>query len=86
MLGNGSAWGVSFDYIVQQKLEGLAQAFPLAETFLDRTPSNLILGDNIFHGHGLTKMLKTVSAKKKGANVFGYWVDDPEHYGVAVIF
>jgi len=68
---------------VQQKPEGLAQAFLLAEKFLDGAPSCLILGDNIFHGHGLTKMLKAVSAEKKGATVFGYWVDDPERYGVA---
>ena len=85
VLGDGTAWGVSFDYVVQQKPEGLAQAFLLAETFLDGAPSCLILGDNIFHGHGLTKMLKAVSAKKKGATVFGYWVDDPERYGVAEI-
>ena len=83
VLGDGSAWGVSFDYVVQQKPEGLAQAFLLAEKFLDGAPSCLILGDNIFHGHGLTKMLKAVSAEKKGATVFGYWVDDPERYGVA---
>ena len=82
VLGDGSAWGVSFDYVVQQKPEGLAQAFLLAETFLDGAPSCLILGDNIFHGHGLTKMLKAVSAEKIGATVFGYWVDDPERYGV----
>ena len=85
VLGDGSAWGVSFDYVVQQKPEGLAQAFLLAEIFLDGAPSCLILGDNIFHGHGLTTMLKAVSAKKTGATVFGYWVDDPERYGVAEI-
>ena len=85
VLGDGSDWGVNFDYVVQQKPEGLAQAFLLAEIFLDGAPSCLILGDNIFHGHGLTTMLKAVSAKKTGATVFGYWVDDPERYGVAEI-
>ena len=83
VLGDGSAWGVSFDYVVQQKPEGLAQAFLLAEKFLDGAPSCLILGDNIFHGHGLTKMLKAVNVEKEGATVFGYWVDDPERCGVA---
>ncbi|MEH6559192.1 MAG: glucose-1-phosphate thymidylyltransferase RfbA [Oceanicoccus sp.] len=85
VLGDGSDWGVSFDYVVQLKPEGLAQAFLLAEAFLDGAPACLILGDNIFHGHGLTKMLRANSAKTTGATVFGYWVDDPQRYGVAEI-
>ncbi len=85
VLGDGSDWGIRFDYVVQANPEGLAQAFLLAENFLDGAPSCLILGDNIFYGHGLVKLFKTVSAGIDGATVFGYWVDDPQRYGVAEI-
>tara|TARA_B110000902_G_C13989400_1_gene468237 strand:- start:36 stop:695 length:660 start_codon:yes stop_codon:yes gene_type:complete len=70
---------------MQSKPEGLAQAFLLAEDFLDGAPSSLILGDNIFYGHGLVKLFKTINAGADGATIFGYWVDDPQRYGVAEI-
>lgn len=85
VLGDGTDWGVRFEYIVQPSPDGLAQAFILAEEFLDGAPSCLILGDNIFYGHGLVDLLKESSAQEVGATVFGYWVDDPERYGVAEI-
>jgi len=83
LLGDGSQWGVEFTYIVQPSPDGLAQAFILGEEFLNGSPACLILGDNIFHGHGLVKTLKSVSTRESGATVFGYWVTDPERYGVA---
>lgn len=85
VLGDGSDWGVSFEYVVQPSPDGLAQAFILAEAFLDGAPSCLILGDNIFYGHGLVGLLQNASNQASGATVFGYWVDDPERYGVAEI-
>lgn len=85
VLGDGSAWGVSFSYVEQPSPDGLAQAFLLAKDFLDGAPSCLILGDNIFYGHGLVNLLKQASARGAGATIFGYWVDDPERYGVAEI-
>ena len=85
VLGDGSDWGVKFDYVVQPSPDGLAQAFILAEKFLDGSPSCLILGDNIFYGHGMVDLLVAASEKANGATVFGYWVDDPERYGVAEI-
>lgn len=85
VLGDGSDWGVRFDYAVQSKPEGLAQAFLLAEDFLDGAPSCLILGDNIFYGHGLVKLFKAINAGADGATVFGYWVNDPQRYGVAEV-
>ena len=85
VLGDGSEWGVHFDYVVQPSPDGLAQAFILAEEFLDGAPSCLILGDNIFYGHGLVQLLQESSQQSSGATVFGYWVDDPERYGVAEI-
>ena len=81
-LGDGSQWGLSFTYIVQPSPDGLAQAFILARAFLDGAPSVLVLGDNIFFGHGLPELLAQASARDAGATVFGYRVSDPERYGV----
>lgn len=85
VLGDGSDWGVEFSYIVQPSPDGLAQAFILAEDFLQGAPSCLILGDNIFYGHGLVDVLQKANNDSNGATVFGYWVDDPGRYGVAEI-
>lgn len=81
-LGDGSQWGISLTYIVQPSPDGLAQAFILAEDFLDGSPSVLVLGDNIFYGASLPELLAKADAKKTGASVFGYRVADPERYGV----
>ena len=83
LLGDGSQWGMRFEYVPQPSPDGLAQAFILGESFLAGAPSCLVLGDNIFHGPGLTAMLKRSDARPEGATVFGYWVQDPERYGVA---
>lgn len=83
LLGDGSQWGMKFEYVAQPSPDGLAQAFILGKDFLDGAPSCLVLGDNIFHGPGLTAMLKRSDARDHGATVFGYWVQDPERYGVA---
>ncbi|BFM06777.1 glucose-1-phosphate thymidylyltransferase RfbA [Halioxenophilus aromaticivorans] len=83
LLGDGSQWGIQLTYVVQPSPDGLAQAFILGEEFLDGAPACLILGDNIFHGHGLVRTLKAVNERESGATVFGYWVTDPERYGVA---
>ena len=82
VLGDGSQWGISLCYKEQPSPDGLAQAFILAEDFLDGAPSALILGDNIFFGHGLPAVLAAAELKKNGATVFGYHVNDPERYGV----
>jgi glucose-1-phosphate thymidylyltransferase len=82
VLGDGSQWGLSLTYIVQPSPDGLAQAFILAEDFLDGAPSTLVLGDNIFFGHGLPELLEAASARETGGTVFGYRVSDPERYGV----
>jgi len=82
-LGDGSQWGLKLDYAVQPKPGGLAQAYLIAADWLAGAPSCLVLGDNIFYGHGLTESLKTATARQIGATVFGYWVRDPERYGVA---
>lgn len=82
MLGDGSQWGISFTYIVQPSPDGLAQAFILAEDFLAGSPSALVLGDNIFFGHGLPELLERADTKETGGTVFGYRVADPERYGV----
>jgi glucose-1-phosphate thymidylyltransferase len=82
LLGDGSQWGISLTYLVQPKPEGLAQAFLIAEEFIAGQPSCLILGDNLYFGHGLTKVLKKTNARLEGATVFGYLVKDPERYGV----
>jgi len=83
LLGDGSQWGMKFEYVAQPSPDGLAQAFILGEEFLAGAPSCLVLGDNIFHGPGLTAMLKRAGDRSHGATVFGYWVNDPERYGVA---
>lgn len=80
-LGDGAQWGLTLTYIVQPKPEGLAQAYILAEDFLDGAPSAMVLGDNIFFGHGLPKLLGQAD-QGQGATVFGYHVADPERYGV----
>jgi glucose-1-phosphate thymidylyltransferase len=81
-LGDGSQWGLSLTWIVQPSPDGLAQAYILAEDFLDGAPSAMVLGDNIFFGHGLTALLAQATAQTAGASVFGYRVSDPERYGV----
>lgn len=82
VLGDGSQWGIVLSYKEQPSPDGLAQAFILAEDFLDGAPSALILGDNIFFGHGLPEVLAAADTKQIGATVFGYHVNDPERYGV----
>lgn len=82
LLGDGSQWGISLTYIVQPSPDGLAQAYLLAEEFLDGAPSALVLGDNIFFGHGLPERLQAADARPSGGTVFGYRVADPERYGV----
>jgi len=82
LLGDGSQVGIQIQYKVQPKPEGLAQAFILAEDFLAGSPSALVLGDNIFYGHGLPEFLREAGTSTTGATVFGYWVNDPERYGV----
>lgn len=83
LLGDGTQWGIRLSYEVQPEPGGLAQAFLIGERFLDGAPSCLILGDNIFYGHGLVQQLRVASARSQGSTVFGYWVKDPERYGVA---
>ena len=82
LLGDGSQWGVAFEWIVQPAPEGLAQAYLLARDFLAGAPSAMILGDNIFFGHGLPALLAAAGARGAGGTVFGYRVADPERYGV----
>jgi glucose-1-phosphate thymidylyltransferase len=82
LLGDGSQWGIDFTYIVQDKPEGLAQAYTLAADFLDGAPSAMVLGDNIFFGHGLSEILAAADQRPGGGTVFGYHVADPERYGV----
>jgi glucose-1-phosphate thymidylyltransferase len=82
LLGDGSDWGIRLEYAVQPEPEGLAQALLIAEDFLQGRPSCLILGDNIFHGGGLREVLQRANDQMQGATVFGYWVRDPERYGV----
>ena len=83
LLGDGSQWGMDIQYAAQPSPDGLAQAYLIGREFLDGKPSCLVLGDNVFHGHGLTEVLKRADARADGATVFGYWVNDPERYGVA---
>lgn len=82
LLGDGSQWGLSFEYAVQPKPEGIAQAFIIGADFIGNSACALILGDNIFYGHDLPRMLRQASEKQKGATVFAYHVKDPERYGV----
>ncbi len=82
LLGDGSAWGMRFDYIEQPSPDGLAQAYLLAEAFLAGSPSAMVLGDNVFFGEGLSAKLKAADARTSGGTVFGYRVSDPERYGV----
>jgi glucose-1-phosphate thymidylyltransferase len=82
LLGDGSDWGIRLEFAVQESPDGLAQALIIAEEFLAGSPSCLILGDNIFHGGDLAGVLERVSLREAGATVFGYWVKDPERYGV----
>ena len=83
LLGDGSQWGMQIHYAVQASPDGLAQALLIAKDFLAGAPSCLVLGDNIFHGQGLSLLLSKADAQIDGATVFGYWVRDPERYGVA---
>jgi len=82
LLGDGSQWGLSVSYAVQPSPDGLAQAFLIGEAFLDGAPATLVLGDNIYYGHGLPQLLARAAAREQGATVFGYYVRDPERYGV----
>ena len=83
LLGDGSQWGMDIRYAVQPSPDGLAQAYLIGRDFVAGKPSCLVLGDNIFHGHGLRQLLRSADARDTGATVFGYWVNDPERYGVA---
>ena len=82
LLGDGSQWGIHLEYKVQPSPDGLAQAFILAEDFLNGAPSAMVLGDNVFFGHGLPDILAAADKQTSGATVFGYHVSDPERYGV----
>ena len=82
LLGDGSAWGMRFEYVVQPSPEGLAQAYILAEDFLAGAPSAMVLGDNVFFGEGLSEKLRSADQRTNGGTVFGYRVGDPERYGV----
>jgi len=83
LLGDGSQWGIDIHYAIQPSPDGLAQAFTIGRQFVDGKPSCLVLGDNIFYGVGLSERLKRATSRERGATVFGYWVRDPERYGVA---
>lgn len=82
LLGDGSQWGIKLNYFVQPSPDGLAQAYLITEKFLAGSPSTLVLGDNIFFGHGLRELLEKADARKEGGTVFGYHVSDPNRYGV----
>ena len=82
LLGDGSQWGISIQYTVQESPDGLAQAFLLGEDFIGQDPVCLVLGDNIFHGAGFTAKLRRAARRSDGASVFAYYVHDPERYGV----
>lgn len=82
LLGDGSQWGLTLEYAVQDTPRGLADAFIVGRSFIDGKPSCLVLGDNIFHGDGMGQLLARAMARPRGATVFGYYVSDPERYGV----
>ncbi len=82
LLGDGSQWGVNFQYAAQPRPDGLAQAFLIGEQFIGQDPACLILGDNIYYGQGLSAVLRRAASRERGATVFGYYVRDPERYGV----
>lgn len=83
LLGDGSQWGINITYAVQPSPDGLAQAYIIGRDFVGNDPSCLVLGDNIFYGVGLTERMRRAASRERGATVFGYWVRDPERYGVA---
>jgi glucose-1-phosphate thymidylyltransferase len=83
LLGDGTRWGLSLSYVAQARPEGIAQAFILGREFISGAPSALVLGDNIFYGHGLPAMASRAAQRPSGATVFGYWVKNPSAYGVA---
>ena len=82
LLGSGEDFGVRFEYEIQEQPNGLAEAFIIGEKFIDNDSCALVLGDNIFYGHGLTGMLKEAEARKEGATIFGYYVPNPKDFGV----
>jgi glucose-1-phosphate thymidylyltransferase len=82
LLGTGAEWGVRFEYAVQPRPEGIAQAFLIAKQFIGQANVALALGDNIFYGHGFVELLQKAASRRDGATVFAYWVKDPERYGV----
>jgi glucose-1-phosphate thymidylyltransferase len=83
LLGDGRQWGITLEYAAQPRPEGIAQAFLIGADFIGRDPVTLVLGDNIFYGHQLSTVLQEAAARRTGATVFGYYVRDPERYGVA---
>jgi glucose-1-phosphate thymidylyltransferase len=83
LLGDGSQWGMKIEYAAQPSPDGLAQALLIGREFLAGAPCCLVLGDNIFHGQGLSELLRNADARAAGATIFGYWVKDPQRYGVA---
>jgi glucose-1-phosphate thymidylyltransferase len=82
LMGDGSQWGLSFSYAEQPRPEGIAQAFVIGRSFIGQDRVSLILGDNIFYGHGLPETMNLAMSRDQGATVFGYWVKDPQRYGV----
>ena len=82
LLGDGSQWGIKLDYAEQPRPEGIAQAFIIGKAFIAGGPVCLILGDNIFYGHGLVQSLQKAAQQQGGATIFGYWIKDPQRYGV----
>jgi glucose-1-phosphate thymidylyltransferase len=85
LMGDGSRFGIRLEYAEQPRPEGLAQAFHIGKAFVGGGPAALILGDNLFYGHGISQQLQRAAARREGATVFGYWVRDPERYGVVEI-
>lgn len=85
LLGDGSQWGLALQYATQPRPEGLAQAYHIGADFVARRPSALILGDNLFHGHGLPQLLQSANSRARGATIFGYNVAQPQDYGVVTL-